>query len=55
MSSNSASNLNGPLRRELAAVLAYVNRGAAKPKRAGTRFGGPEFHLDRLVIASRMQ
>ena len=49
------TNLHGPLRRELIAVLAYVNRGAAQPKRAANNNGGAEFHLDRLVTASRMQ
>ena len=52
---NAPSNLHGPLRRELIAVLAYVNRGAARPKRAANKFAGTECHLDRLVIASRMQ
>ncbi|HKT14555.1 MAG TPA: hypothetical protein VJR87_04030 [Allosphingosinicella sp.] len=52
---NAPSNLHGPLRRELIAVLAYVNRGAARPKRAGNSLGGAECHLDRLVMASRMQ
>lgn len=52
---NAPCNLHGPLRRELIAVLAYVNRGAARPKRADNRFGDTECHLDRLVIASRMQ
>lgn len=51
---NAPANLHGPLRRELIAVLAYVNRGAARPKRPGS-FSGSECHLDRLVMASRMQ
>lgn len=54
MTSPLPSNLHGPLRRELIAVLNYVNRGAAQSKRV-TGFGGTEFHLDRLVTASRMQ
>ena len=52
---NSPSNLHGPLRRELAAVLVYVNRGAGKTRRSANTLGAPEFHLDRLVTASRMQ
>jgi len=52
---NPAGNLHGPLRRELIAVLTYVNRGAAQPKRAAHSFGGSELYLDRLVMASRMQ
>ena len=52
---NSSSNLHGPLRRELAAVLIYVNRGAARSKRAANNFSGPDFLFDRLVVASRMQ
>lgn len=53
MIANEADNADRPLRRELLAVLMYVNRGAASAKR-GSREAA-EIHLQRLVAASRMQ
>ena len=50
-----STNLHGPLRRELLSVLVYVNRGAAKSKRAATNNGFAEPHFDSLITASRMQ
>ena len=52
---NSPNNLHGPLRRELIAVLNYVNRGAGQRTCVDNSFSATELHLDRLVRASRMQ
>ena len=53
MTRNPTDNADRPLRRELLAVLMYVNRGAALPKRASSE--AADLHLQRLVAASRMQ
>ena len=46
----------GPLaRRDLIAILGYVNRSARSTKCVDGTFGGAEVHLDRLASAARMQ
>jgi hypothetical protein len=50
------TNLSQPLaRRDLVAILGYVNRGSRKAKCVDGSFGGAEVHLDRLAAAARMQ
>jgi hypothetical protein len=51
----SRTDLTGPLqRRDLIAVLAYVNRSARSQRCIDGSFG-PETHLDRLAAAAGMQ
>lgn len=48
--------LTAPLaRRDLLAVLAYVNRGGRNPKCVDGSFAEAEVHLNRLAAAAGMQ
>ena len=49
------TDTSAPLRRELIAVLAYVNRGQRARKCVDGSFGNAEVHLDRLAAAAGMQ
>jgi hypothetical protein len=50
------ADFTGPLqRRDLIAVLAYVNRSGRSQRCVDGSFGGPEAHLDRLAAAAGMQ
>ena len=52
----SRTNLVGPLRRrDLIAVLTYINRNGKVRKSVDGSFGNSEVHLDRLAAAARMQ
>jgi hypothetical protein len=49
-------DFTGPLqRRDLIAVLTYVNRSARSQKCVDGSFGNPEVHLERLAAAAGMQ
>ena len=49
-------NLFGPLaRRDLVAILAYVNRGTRSAKCVDASFDSAEVHLNRLAAAAGMQ
>jgi hypothetical protein len=49
-------NISGPLqRRDLVAILAYVNRSGRAPKSVDGSFGQAEVHLERLAAAAGMQ
>ena len=50
------ADLTGPLqRRDLIAVLTYVNRSARSQRCVDGSFGHPEGYLDRLAAAAGMQ
>jgi hypothetical protein len=51
----SSVKLSGPLRRDLVAILGYVNRSARSSQCVDGSFSGPEVHLNRLASAARMQ
>ncbi|MEO8454899.1 MAG: hypothetical protein ABI454_07055 [Sphingomicrobium sp.] len=52
----STANLAGPLaRRDLIAILAYVNAGARSARCLDGTFDRAEVHLNRLVAAAGMQ
>ena len=51
---HAAPNNAAPLRRDLIAILGYVNRGGRTAKCVDGSFGA-EVHLDRLAAAARMQ
>lgn len=52
----SPSNLTGPLqRRDLVAVLTYVNRSGRAQNCVDGSFSSPEARLDRLAAAAGMQ
>ena len=42
-------------RRDLVAILAYLNRGRSSVKCVDGTFGGHDAQLDRLAAAARMQ
>ena len=44
-----------PLRRDLIAILGYVNRTGRSTKSVDGSFGRVEVHLDRLASVARMQ
>ena len=49
-------DISGPLRRrDLIAILAYVNRSGRAQKCVDGSFGNAELHLDRLAAAAGMQ
>ena len=54
---NSArTDMSGPLqRRDLIAILPYVNRGGRSQKCVDAAFGNAEVHLNRLAAAAGMQ
>ena len=52
---NVRHDMSAPLRRDLIAVLAYVNRGGRAQKCVDGSFGGAEVHLERLAAAAGMQ
>ena len=53
---NASLDLNGPLqRRDLIAILPYVNRCVRAPKCVDGTFGNAEVHLDRLAASAGMQ
>jgi hypothetical protein len=50
------TDFTGPLqRRDLIAVLTYVNHGGRSQKSVDGSFGNPESHLNRLAAAAGMQ
>jgi len=55
MKNAAPSKLAGPLRRDLIAILGYVNRSARSAKCVDGSFARVEVHLDRLASAARMQ
>lgn len=49
-------DISGPLqRRDLIAILAYVNRSGRARECVDGSFGNAEVHLDRLAAAAGMQ
>jgi hypothetical protein len=49
-------DISGPIaRRDLAALLKYVNRTGRSQKCVDGSFAGGEVHLERLAAAARMQ
>jgi hypothetical protein len=50
------ANFSGPLaRRDLIAIMAYVNRSARGSRCVDGTFDGAEVHLNRLAAAAGMQ
>jgi hypothetical protein len=49
-------DISAPIaRRDLVAILKYVNRSSRSPKCVDGSFTSAEIHLDRLAAAARMQ
>jgi hypothetical protein len=56
MKSTMSARFSAPLvRRDLIAILAYVNHGGAAAKCVDGTFGGAEARLNRLAAAAGMQ
>lgn len=55
MKHSAASILAAPLRRDLIAILGYVNRSARSARCVDGSFDKPEVHLNHLASAARMQ